>query len=271
MNIALEDRFDVTNEIVIITGASGQLGIQYSVFLLSKGARVVGIDINASDEVKKLSQQKNKYFFIKADITSKKNLESSLLKIKKKFGPPTVLINNAALDSPPSSSSKDNGPFETYPEDSWDKVLNVNLKGVFLACQIFGNDMAKNKYGSIINISSIYGVVSPDQTLYDYRRKDGNSFFKPVAYSASKSGIINLTKYIAQYWSRSGVRVNTLVISGVFNNQEKEFIDVYSQRIPIGRMAEPSEYNEAILFLSSNASSYMTGSELVIDGGWTAI
>jgi NAD(P)-dependent dehydrogenase (short-subunit alcohol dehydrogenase family) len=131
--------------------------------------------------------------------------------------------------------------------------------------------MAKSKKGSIINISSIYGLVSPDQNLYSYRREKGEIFFKPVAYSVSKSGILNLTRYLAVYWAKHNVRVNSLTISGVFNNQDNEFLNQYCNRIPIGRMANSDEYNGAVVFLASSSSSYMTGSNLVIDGGWTAI
>ena len=182
-----------------------------------------------------------------------------------------MLINNAGIDSNPDSSASDASLFEDYQEELWDKVLDVNLKGIFLSCQIIGGEMAKNKRGSIINISSIYGVVSPDQSLYEYRRAKGEDFYKPVAYSASKSGIINLTKYLAVYWAQKGVRVNTLTIAGVLNNQDEEFLSQYNGRIPIGRMANQDEYNGAVIFLSSSASQYMTGSNLIIDGGWTAI
>ncbi len=188
-----------------------------------------------------------------------------------KFGTPTVLINNAAIDSPPSAPPEENGPFEDYPEASWDKVVDVNLKGVFFCCQVIGAAMAQAGRGSIINIASIYGVVSPDQNLYEYRRQRGEVFYKPVAYSASKSGILNLTRYLAVYWGKKNVRVNSLTIAGVFNNQEKAFLDVYCGRIPVGRMANADEYNGSVLFLASPASQYMTGSNLVIDGGWTAI
>jgi NAD(P)-dependent dehydrogenase (short-subunit alcohol dehydrogenase family) len=149
--------------------------------------------------------------------------------------------------------------------------MDVNVKGVFLTCKIFGSLMSKNNRGSIINISSIYGVVSPDQSLYEYRRKRGEVFFKPIAYAASKSALLNLTRYLAVYWAKTNVRVNTLVISGVYNGQEEEFVDAYTNRIPIGRMANYDEYNGAVIFLASEASKYMTGSNLTIDGGWTSI
>ena len=149
--------------------------------------------------------------------------------------------------------------------------MNVNVKGVYLACQVIGSAMAEAGRGSIINVSSIYGIVSPDQSLYEYRRARGETFFKPVAYSVSKSALLNLSRYLATYWARSGVRVNTLVIAGVENRQEEAFLQAYCQRIPMGRMAERTEYNGAVLFLASEASRYMTGSQLVVDGGWTAI
>ena len=264
--------FDVSKEIVLITGVSGQLGSQYAKAFLERNARVVGLDIQTSTDCDKFTEQHpENYYFCESDVTSKGSLIDTLREIKTKFGIPTVLINNAAIDSPPSAPPEENGPFEDYPEASWDKVVDVNLKGVYLTCQVFGAEMAKNRRGSIINIASIYGVVSPDQNLYEYRRQRGEVFFKPVAYSASKSAILNLTRYLSVYWARQGIRVNSLTIAGVFNNQEKEFLDAYCGRIPIGRMANADEYNGSVLYLASSASHYMTGANLVIDGGWTAI
>jgi NAD(P)-dependent dehydrogenase (short-subunit alcohol dehydrogenase family) len=183
---------------------------------------------------------------------------------------PHGLVNNAALDAPPNAPPEENGPFETFPESSWDSVMAVNTKGVFLLCQAIGGAMAREGRGSIINVSSIYGVVSPDQSLYEYRRQGGEVFYKPVAYSASKSALLNLTRYLATYWAPRGVRVNTLVLGGVFNHQDPRFLEGYHRRVPLGRMAGADEYNGGVLFLLSDASSYMTGAELVMDGGWTA-
>lgn len=264
--------FDVGQEIVLVTGVSGQLGGEYAKAFLECGARVVGLDVRPSHRSGALAAQyPDHYLFCASDVTMKASLQKALVDIVSRFGTPTVLINNAAIDSPPSAPSEENGPFEDYPEASWDKVIDVNLKGVYLCCQVFGAAMAKVGKGSIINVASIYGVVSPDQNLYDYRRKRGEVFYKPVAYSASKSGILNLTRYLAVYWAKQNVRVNSLTIAGVFNNQEQAFLDVYCARIPVGRMACVDEYNGSVLFLASEASRYMTGANLVIDGGWTAI
>lgn len=264
--------FDVGAEIVVITGASGQLGGEYASAFLQRGASVVGLDVRPSaGSDARLAQYPNHYLFCPSDVTDKPTLQRALDIVIGKFGVPTVLINNAAIDSPPSAPPEENGPFEDYPEASWDKVMDVNLKGVYLCCQVFGAAMAKSGKGSIINIASIYGVVSPDQNLYEYRRQRGETFFKPVAYSVSKSGILNLTRYLAVYWAKKNVRVNTLTIAGVFNNQEQSFLDGYCGRIPVGRMASADDYSGSVLFLSSPASRYMTGANLVVDGGWTAI
>jgi NAD(P)-dependent dehydrogenase (short-subunit alcohol dehydrogenase family) len=264
--------FDVSSEVVAITGVSGQLGREYAKTFLQRGARVIGMDIRASEGSEELcSIFGDRYLFCETDVTVKSSLQETATKAEKIFGVPTVLINNAAIDSPPSASSEENGPFESYPECSWDRVMDVNVKGVYLCCQVLGGAMAQKSRGAVINVASIYGMVSPDQSLYEYRRKRGEVFYKPVAYAVSKSGLLNLTRYLAVYWAKQHIRVNTLTIAGVFNHQEKDFLNGYCGRIPIGRMADADEYNGAILFLASPASRYMTGANLIIDGGWTAI
>jgi NAD(P)-dependent dehydrogenase (short-subunit alcohol dehydrogenase family) len=266
------DLFNIEDKVIVVTGGMGQLGSNFVKYLLMSKAKVVILDI-VNDQ--KLAEEKfgldnESLLILDCDITSKSAIEDSLVKIKEYYGRPFGLINNAALDSPPNSSSEENGPFENFPEESWDKVMEVNSKGVFLLSQVIGGDMAKSGKGSIINISSIYGVVSPNQNIYNYRRKDNQEFYKPVAYSASKSSILNFTRYLATYWAKSGIRVNNLILGGVYNYQDEEFLEAYNNAIPIGRMANEDEYNGAILFLLSDASSYMTGSNLTIDGGWTA-
>ena len=268
----MRDIFSVNDDVVVITGASGQLGFAYQRAFLERGAKVIGLDIVRSKGVDFLKEEfGTQYGFWVSDITDKHSLTEVSQVVCEQFGCPTVLINNAAIDSPPGAPVEETGPFESYPESSWDKVMDVNLKGTFLACQAFGSKMANAGKGSIINVASIYGLVSPDQSLYEYRRETGEDFYKPVAYSASKSGIMNLTRYLSVYWAKTNVRVNTLTIAGVYNNQDQEFLNAYSSRIPIGRMAESDQYDGAVLFLASEASSYMTGSNLVVDGGWTAI
>jgi len=249
--------FDLTGEVAIVTGGNGQLGKQYIKALSDAGAKTAVLDISGSDPV---------------DITNKPQVSKAFKKIEKELGTITILINNAGIDAPPNAPSSNNGPFEDYPEEIWDKVIDSHLKGAFFVSQEFLRRIkGTNRKGSIINISSTYGIVSPDQSLYDFRRKNGEVFFKPVAYSVAKAGILNFTRWLAEYSAPLSVRVNTLALGGVFNGQDKKFVKEYSRRTMLKRMAKEDEYNSAILFLASNkTSSYMTGSTLVVDGGWTA-
>lgn len=269
-----DNLFDVQGKVVAITGGLGQLGRQFSLSLAERGANVAVLDsqAGAGRVVERFGEQANakNLMFAPVDVTQRSSIEAGLKQITAKWGTPHALINNAGLDSLPDAPAEENGPFETYPESSWDKVMDVNVKGVFLCCQVIGGLMAEAGRGSVINISSIYGLVSPDQRIYGFRRKDGATFFKPAAYSASKSALLNLTRYLATYWSDKNVRVNTLTFAGVFNNQSEEFLKAYCARVPLGRMAREDEYNGAVIFLVSEASSYMTGSNMIIDGGWTA-
>jgi NAD(P)-dependent dehydrogenase (short-subunit alcohol dehydrogenase family) len=273
----ISNLFNVHDKVVVITGGLGQLGRQFTAALSVAGARVAIFDVRYGqqnyDEIF-AGQNFNleNILVVNADVTSRRSLEAALGEVNAKWGAPHALINNAALDSPPHAPAEENGPFERYPETSWDKVMQVNVKGVFLASQVVGGQMADAGRGSVINISSIYGMVSPDQRIYEYRRsrQAGMEFFKPAAYAVSKSAMLNLTRYLATYWAGKNVRVNTLTLAGVFNHQDDEFLRGYCARVPVGRMAREDEYNGAMIFLISEASSYMTGSNLVIDGGWTA-
>ena len=264
--------FDLTDRVIVVTGGLGQLGRQYARALLARGAKVALVENGDSPSALKDAFPgigSDRLVLLKADVTRRNELDRALAELHKGWGAPHGLVNNAAIDSPPNAPVSENGPFEEFPESSWDKVMEVNVKGVMLCCQVFGGAMASAGRGSIINIGSIYGVVSPDQSLYEYRRAKGEQFFKPVAYSASKSAVYNLTRYLATYWAPH-VRVNTLTLAGVFNNQDTPFLEAYQRRMPMGRMANADEYNGAVVFLLSDASSYMTGSELRLDGGWTA-
>lgn len=269
-----QDLFGVKEKVAIITGGLGQLGWQFSLALVDRGAKVAIFDIQVDEQwvTERFAGRliDDNLMFVRVDITQRRSIEAGLSQVNAKWGVPHALINNAALDSPPNAPVEENGPFESYPESSWDKVIDVSVKGAFLCCQVVGGQIAVAGRGSIINIGSIYGAVSPDQRIYEYRRAGGTPYFKPVAYSASKSALLNLTRYLATYWAGNNVRVNTLTPGGVFNDQDERFLVNYSARVPLGRMAREDEYNGAIIFLVSDASSYMTGANLTIDGGWTA-
>jgi NAD(P)-dependent dehydrogenase (short-subunit alcohol dehydrogenase family) len=270
----MTDLFSVADKTIVVTGGLGQLGRQFALALAERGARVAVLDAVVSDQrvAERFGEHARdpRLMFVAADVTRRASLEAALAQVEAAWGAPHGLINNAALDAPPNAPVEENGPFETYPESSWDKVMEVNVKGVLLCCQVIGGRMASAGRGAIINISSIYGLVSPDQGIYEYRRKNGAQFYKPVAYSASKSALLNLTRYLATYWASQNVRVNSVTFAGVFNHQDPEFLANYCAKVPLGRMAREDEYNGAIIFLLSEAASYMTGSNVVLDGGWTA-
>ncbi len=257
-----------------VTGGLGCLGQSFAAALTQRGARVAVLDLD--DDRERLTSElraahdSDRVMLQRCDVTRPDSLAAALAAIRDRWETPHGLINGAALDSPPDAPAEENGPFETYPEASWDEVMRVNAKGVFLACQVFGGAMAESGRGAIVNIASIYGMVSPDQGLYAYRRQKGEEFYKPVAYAASKSALYNLTRYLATYWGGAGVRVNTVTFGGVSADQDETFVKNYCARVPLGRMAQADDYNGAIVFLLSDASSYMTGANLVVDGGWTA-
>ncbi len=267
--------FRLDERVAVLTGGLGQLGRQFTRALADSGARVASLDVAApgaeyqSQFADLLSAGRLRNF--QADVVSRASLTAALQSIEAEWGAtPHILVNNAALDSPPDAPQSENGPFEEYPEDSLDKIMRVNVKGVFVACQVFGGAMARAGRGSIVNLGSIYGIVSPVQDIYEYRRKGGESFYKPAPYAITKAGVIQLTRYLATYWARKNVRVNALSPAGIFNNQSPEFLAEYCKRMPMGRMARAEEMCGPLIFLASDASSYMTGGNLVIDGGWTA-
>ena len=261
-----ENLFNLSGKVIILTGAAGNLGIQYVEGLSKAGANVVLCDINYGQCKRITKLIKEKYDVeptaIKLDLTKKTSVSNLVKTTMKKYSKIDVLINNAAYQG---NEKLRTIPFENFPLDEWNKAISVNLTGIFLTCQQVGKIMKKQKQGSIINIASTYGIVAPDQRIYGSSGQNAAAF-----YSATKAAVINLTRYLASYWNRTGIRVNTLSPGGVFNNQTKSFVKKYSEKTMLGRMANKDEYVGAIIFLASDASSYMTGSNLIIDGGWTA-
>jgi NAD(P)-dependent dehydrogenase (short-subunit alcohol dehydrogenase family) len=250
------DLFSLQDRVAVVTGGAGQIGREVVRGLEERGARVAVFDLEAER--------------FRVDVTDRRSIEEATDELSEEWETPHVLVNAAALDSPPDAPTEEVGPVETYPEASFDEVMDVNVKGTFLCCQAIGARMAEAGRGSIINISSVYGMLSPVQDLYEFRRGDGETFYKPIAYSVSKSALYNLTRYLATYWARSGVRVNTLTLAGVWNEQPAEFLEEYTKRMPLGRMADVAEVVGPVVFLASDASSYVTGANLVADGGWSA-
>lgn len=255
--------FDLEGRVAVVTGGVGQLGKVYVEGLVERGMRVVALDV-ASGELPEGARA------FQVDVTDRAAIEGAEREIEREWGVPHLLVNNAALDSPPDAPEEEVGPFEDFPEAAFDAVMDVNVKGTLLCCQVVGGAMARAGRGSIVNVSSVYGLLSPVQDLYEFRRARGETFFKPVAYSVSKSAILNLTRYLATYWARSGVRVNTLTLAGVWNDQDPEFLEAFAARSPMGRMQRAEEALGALVFLASDASSYVTGSNVVVDGGWSA-
>jgi NAD(P)-dependent dehydrogenase (short-subunit alcohol dehydrogenase family) len=263
------DLFTVADKVVVLTGGLGKLGQVFSRALVERGARVAVFDLVKGPPPAD-SPAGDRFVALDVDVTDRRSLERGLAEVRGRWGEPDGLVNNAAIDSPPDAPASENGPFESFPESSFDRVMAVNVKGVHLACQVVGGALAQAGRGSIVNISSIYGLVSPDQRIYGYRQQGEAPFFKPVAYSVSKSALLNLTRYLATYWAPRGVRVNTLTFAGVFNNQDPQFLEGYCAHVPLGRMARAEEYRAPLIYLLSDGSSYMTGANLVVDGGWTA-
>ena len=257
------DLFSLGGRVAVVTGGAGQLGTEIARGLADQGARVAVFDIAAEDGGDEIRTYG-------VDVTDRAAIERATDEVTKQWDVPHVLVNAAALDSPPDAPAEEVGPFEDYPSESFDQVMEVNVKGTLLCCQVIGARMAAAGRGSIVNVSSIYGMLSPVQQLYDFRRREGDAFFKPVAYSVSKSALYNLTRYLATYWARSGVRVNTLTLAGVWNDQPREFVEAYTERMPLGRLANADEVVGPVVFLASDASSYVTGANVVVDGGWSA-
>jgi len=274
--MTIQEKFDISGRVAIVTGGVGLLGAEFCKTLAEAGATVAVVDLNASasqavaDTFTK-SGYKAQAFTV--DITQPDSVNAMVENVLSAFGRIDILVNSAALDPKfdPDAVNKGitPGAFEDYPLEQWNAALNVNLTGMFLITQACVKPMlAQGKKGSIINICSTYGLNGPDQRIYI---KDGERVaFKPVYYTVTKAGVMGFTKYLAAYYAGTDIRVNALTPGGVFNNHEDYFVKNYSAKTIIGRMAKKDEMNGALLFLASDASSYMTGNNVVVDGGWTA-
>jgi 2-deoxy-D-gluconate 3-dehydrogenase len=272
--------FDLTGRVAIVTGGPGLLGKEFCRTLAEAGASVVVADINA-DAVNSVTTALIEKGFhalgVATDVTQFESVQALFQETLQTFGRLDILVNSAALDpkfdpdalAEMAKRGTVSGSFEDYPLESWRSALDVNLTGMFLCCQAAVKPMlTQGEKGSIINICSTYGLVAPDQRIY--QREGKQTSFKPVYYSVTKAGVLGLTRYLAAYYAGTDIRVNALTPGGVYNNHDDVFLKAYNSRTIMGRMANKDEMNGALLFLASDASSYMTGSNLVVDGGWTA-
>jgi NAD(P)-dependent dehydrogenase (short-subunit alcohol dehydrogenase family) len=267
----LDNLFGLGGAVAIVTGGLGRLGREYARTLTAAGARVAAFDVRADDEARDLTGVGVRVHQV--DVADRAAVERAMDAVVDELGTPTILVNNAGLGSSPADAALETGPFEDYPVSAWNAMMDSHLKAALFASQTFVRAFraGRRDAGSIINVSSTYGVVSPDQSIYEYRRRDGAVFFKPVGYSVAKSGMLNFTRWLAEYCAPFNIRVNTLVPGGVREDgHAAEFVREYEKRTPLGRMARADDYNGAVVFLASRASAYMTGATLVIDGGWTA-
>ena len=274
------DKFNLAGRVAIVTGGPGLLGKEFCRTLAEAGATVVVADINpdgVNAVATSLIEAGYHAMGIATDITQPGSVSALVDETLLSYGRMDILVNSAALDPKFDPQALDemarlgtvSGSFEEYPLDSWKDALDVNLTGMFLCCQAAVRPMlAQGKKGSIINICSTYGLVAPDQRIY--QREGKQMSYKPVYYSVTKAGVLGFTRYLSAYYARTEIRVNALTPGGVYNNHDEVFLKAYSARTVMGRMANKDEMNGALLFLASDASSYMTGSNLVVDGGWTA-
>lgn len=274
--MTIMDKFKLTEKVAVITGGGGLLGREFCRTLAEAGASIVVVDLNAEAAGKmaeELSTDGYQARMAQTDITNPDSVHALVDTTLKAFGRLDILVNCAALDpkfdSDALAKGLTPGRFEDYPLDQWNAALNVNLTGMFLVTQACVKPMLEQgNRGSIINICSTYGLNGPDQRIYI--REGKRLAFKPVYYSVTKSGVLGFTRYLAAYYMGTEIRVNALTPGGVYNNHDETFVANYSAKTILGRMAHKDEMNGALLFLASDASSYMTGSNVVVDGGWTA-
>jgi NAD(P)-dependent dehydrogenase (short-subunit alcohol dehydrogenase family) len=262
------DLFRLDGKVAIITGAAGLLGDQHAIALSELGATVVltdlKVDVCEARAARIAQGTRRAAIGLECDVTQGASWEALVEQVTARFGHVDVLINNAAFTTR-SQSDHYGAPFEEFPLEDWNQVLEVNLTGTFLGCQVVGRHMLERSSGSIINFASLYGVVSPHHRMYP-----DTGIYQPVAYSVSKAGVLALTRYLATLWADRGVRVNAITPGGVFNAHPETFASRYARLSPMGRMAHESEMRGAVIYLASAASAYCTGHNLVVDGGWTA-
>jgi len=266
--------FSLNQKVIVITGGAGMLGRMHAEAVAESGGIPVLLDINQVLLVSVVENIKRKYdadaFGLMCDITNKQEIKKCLDKIIDRYGRLDGLVNNAANDPKVGSGlgAKKSTRFENLTEDYWNADVAVGLTGSFFCSQVFGHFMAMNGGGVIVNVASDLAIIAPDQRLYELSGLSADEQpVKPVTYSVVKSGLVGLTKYLATYWAGDGVRVNAISPGGVYTDQNDEFVQKLTFRIPMGRMAKQDEYKGSIIYLLSDASSYVTGSNLVVDGG----
>ena len=277
MKSKIKNLFDLENKVIVITGGSGYLGSEFSFAFSDVGAIPVILDKNEKSLKilkKKFFTKRRKGSFFLVDINNERKVNEIVSLIIKKYKKIDCLINAAAfsMNDMIKSNNKVFEKFEKYDFELWKKSLDGHLSGIFIATKSVANYMLKRKHGSIVNIASDIGIISPDHRIYEPNKRykyKGVNFNTPIAYSVAKSGIISMTRYLATYWAKKGIRVNCISPAGVYKKHNKKFVEQLSHRIPLGRMAKPHELNGAIIYLCSNASSYVTGHNLVVDGGRT--
>tara|TARA_B110000967_G_scaffold134480_1_gene137312 strand:- start:2781 stop:3599 length:819 start_codon:yes stop_codon:yes gene_type:complete len=270
------NEFSLEKKVTLISGANGLIGREISDALASYSSNLILLDntksLDIDDYARKLSEKYSvKVKVFHTSITDIKGIKSAINEAIISFGKIDILVNLAAIDAKfdENINNANTSAFEDFPLDLWNKSVEVNMTGTFMITQQVIKQMLKQQNGNIINVASTYSLVSPNQNLYKFN-EEGEQLFKPIDYVATKSMIPNFTRYLATFYGKKGIRVNTIVPHGVLNNASGKFIDNFSKLSPLGRMCNKEELRGPFLFLASDASSYMTGSTLVVDGGWTA-
>jgi NAD(P)-dependent dehydrogenase (short-subunit alcohol dehydrogenase family) len=274
---SVADLFRVDDKVALVTGGAGLLGRRYCEALLEAGGKVVIGDLDAQRAESLSAELSTTHSLgLQLDVADEASVQSVVDAAVERFGRLDILVNNAALTVRGGSERlrpEDYfAPFERYPRAMWDLAVSVNLTGMLLCAQAAGRQMLQQGGGVVVNIASTYGVVAPDQRLYEGVSSPyaETGFNTPVSYAVTKTAVLGLTRYLASYWGRKQIRVNALTPHGVYDNHDETFVRNFVYRSPLGRMARNDEYRGALLFLVSDASSYMTGANLIVDGGWSA-